>query len=128
MTATPSIDPALTRTLDPGEFLHDQLAQASLDLMRELLATFVNALLGADTDAVCGAAYYNRTPERVNSRNGKVLENAGLISRGRVRQTRPCRLEAAALQEAVSWIEAARQVWADRLDRLDAHLQQAQRR
>ena len=40
MTATPGIDPALTRTLDPGEFLHDQLAQASLDLMRELLATF----------------------------------------------------------------------------------------
>ena len=70
MTATPGIDPALTRTLDPGEFLHDQLAQASPDLMREPLATFVNALLGADADAICGAAYYNRTPERVNSRNG----------------------------------------------------------
>jgi len=70
MTATPNIDPALTRTLDPGEFLHDQLAQASPDLMREPLATFVNALLGADADAICGAAYYNRTPERVNSRNG----------------------------------------------------------
>ncbi len=70
MTATPSIDPALTRTLDPGEFLHDQLAQAPPDLMRELLATFVNALLGADADAICAAASYNRTPKRVNSRNG----------------------------------------------------------
>jgi putative transposase len=70
MTAVPSIDPALTKTLDPGEFLHEQLAQASPDLMRELLATFVNALLGADADAVCGAAYNSRTPQRVNSRNG----------------------------------------------------------
>ncbi len=70
MTAVPSIDPALTKTLDPGEFLHEQLAQASPDLMRELLATFVNALLGADADAVCGGAYNSRTPERVNSRNG----------------------------------------------------------
>src|SRR4051812_46253179 len=62
MTAAPSIDPA--------EFLHDQLAQASPDLMRELLTTFVNALLSADADAVCGAAYNSRTPDRVNSRNG----------------------------------------------------------
>ena len=70
MTAGTSIDPALTKTLDPGEFLHEQLAQASPDLMRELLATFVNALLGADADAVCGAAYGAKSPERVNSRNG----------------------------------------------------------
>ncbi len=70
MTAGTSIDPALTKTLNPGEFLHEQLAQASPDLMRELLATFVNALLGADADAVCGAAYGCRAPERVNSRNG----------------------------------------------------------
>jgi transposase-like protein len=62
MTAGPSIDPA--------RFLHEQLAQASPDLMRELLTTFVNALLSADADAVCGAAYNARTPERVNSRNG----------------------------------------------------------
>src|SRR3954452_22681377 len=62
MTAAPSIDPA--------EFLHDQLAQASPDLMRELLTTFVNALLSADADSVCGAAYNSRSPERVNQRNG----------------------------------------------------------
>jgi putative transposase len=62
MTAGPSIDPA--------HFLHEHLAQASPDLMRELLTTFVNALLSADADAVCGAAYNARTPERVNSRNG----------------------------------------------------------
>jgi len=62
MTATPSIDPA--------RFLHEELAQASPDLMRELLATFVNALLSAQADAVCGAEYGQRSEDRVNRRNG----------------------------------------------------------
>lgn len=62
MTALPSIDPA--------RFLDEQLSQASPDLMRELLTTFVNALLSAQADAVCGAGFGERTPERVNSRNG----------------------------------------------------------
>ncbi len=62
MTAVPSIDPA--------RFLEEQLSQASPDLMRDLLTTFVNALLSAQADAVCGAGYGERTPERVNSRNG----------------------------------------------------------
>ena len=62
MTAVPSIDPA--------QFLNEQLSQASPDLMRHLLTTFVNALLSAQADAVCGAGYGERTPERVNSRNG----------------------------------------------------------
>ena len=62
MTATPSIDPA--------RFLTEQLDQASPDLLRELLTTFVNALLGAQADAVCGAGYGERSAERVNSRNG----------------------------------------------------------
>ena len=62
MTAGPSIDPA--------QFLTEQLSQASPDLMRDLLTTFVNALLSAQADAVCGAGYNERTPERVNARNG----------------------------------------------------------
>ena len=62
MTAVPSIDPA--------RFLDEQLSQASPDLLRDLLTTFVNALLSAQADAVCGAGYGERTPERVNSRNG----------------------------------------------------------
>ena len=62
MTAVPSIDPA--------QFLTEQLSQASPDLMRDLLSTFVNALLSAQADAVCGAGYGERTAERVNSRNG----------------------------------------------------------
>ncbi len=56
--------------IDPEQFLHDQLAQASPDLMRELLQTFTNALLSAQADAVCGADYGTRTTERTNRRNG----------------------------------------------------------
>lgn len=58
-----------------------------------------------------------------------VLERSGLISRGRHRQTRPCRLEPAALEVAVSWIEESRRTWSERMDRLDtrlAHLQQGE--
>ena len=51
-----------------------------------------------------------------------VLERSGLISRGRHRQTRPCRLEPAALEAALSWIEESRRTWSDRMDRLETHL------
>jgi DNA-binding transcriptional ArsR family regulator len=56
----------------------------------------------------------------------KVLENAGLISRGRQAQWRPCKLEAAPLQEAAGFIEQYRQFWEQRFDRLDSYLQQLQ--
>src|SRR3954462_10567403 len=62
MTVTPSIDPA--------RLLEEQLAQASPDLLRELLGTFINALLSAEADVVCGASYGQSSPERVNQRNG----------------------------------------------------------
>jgi putative transposase len=62
MTVTPSIDPA--------RVLEEQLAQASPDLLRELLTTFINTLMSAEADAVCGAAYGQASPDRVNRRNG----------------------------------------------------------
>jgi DNA-binding transcriptional ArsR family regulator len=60
------------------------------------------------------------------SKHIKVLERAGLISRGRVAQTRPCRLETAPLQGLAEWIEAYRHLWEDSFERLDAHLKSAQ--
>ena len=51
-----------------------------------------------------------------------VLERCGLVSRGRLRQTRPCRLEPEALGIAVSWIEQSRRAWTERFDRLETHL------
>ena len=56
----------------------------------------------------------------------KVLEKAGLISRGRQAQWRPCRLEAQPLREATDWIAQYRQFWEQTLDRLDAYLLQTQ--
>jgi DNA-binding transcriptional ArsR family regulator len=60
------------------------------------------------------------------SQHLRVLERSGLISRGRHRQTRPCRLEPAALEAALSWIEESRRTWAQRMDRLEAHLARLQ--
>jgi DNA-binding transcriptional ArsR family regulator len=52
----------------------------------------------------------------------KVLERAGLITRSRDAQRRPCRIEAGPLKEAASWIEEYRQFWEESFDRLDAYL------
>jgi putative transposase len=57
-------------SIDPAHFLHEQLAQASPDLLRQMLTTFINALMSAEADAVCGAEYGTRSAERVNTRNG----------------------------------------------------------
>ena len=56
------------------------------------------------------------------SKHLKVLERAGLISRGRDAQRRPCRIEAAALAEANRWIERYRTLWEGNYQRLDALL------
>ena len=52
----------------------------------------------------------------------KVLENAGLVSKGRNAQYRPCRLNGEPLREAVDWMEHHRAAWEDQLDRLGAYL------
>jgi len=62
------------------------------------------------------------------SQHIRVLERSGLISQGRHRQTRPCRLEPAALEAALSWIEESRRTWSDRMDRLETHLALLQER
>lgn len=67
------------------------------------------------------AAPYSMSLQAV-SQHIAVLERCGLISRGRHRQTRPCRLEPQALEAAVSWIQESRRTWAERMDRLEAHL------
>ena len=60
------------------------------------------------------------------SKHLKVLERAGLISRGRDAQYRPCRFEPARLDSAIDWIERNRQVWTDRFDQLERHLRDLQ--
>jgi DNA-binding transcriptional ArsR family regulator len=60
------------------------------------------------------------------SKHIKVLERAGLIARGREAQWRPCRLETERLQEVSGWLDRYRQIWEQRLDRLDDYLVQLQ--
>jgi DNA-binding transcriptional ArsR family regulator len=58
------------------------------------------------------------------SRHLKVLEQAGLIERGRDAQRRPCRLRGEALGEVVQWAEHTKRAWQERFDRLGAYLEQ----
>ena len=60
------------------------------------------------------------------SKHLKVLERAGLISRSREAQWRPCRLEPAPLEEARSWIDTYREIWEESFSRLDDLLQELQ--
>src|SRR4051812_32053491 len=57
-------------SIDLSGWLSEQLGQASPDLLRQMITTFVQALMGAEADAVCGAEYGVRSEERTNTRNG----------------------------------------------------------
>lgn len=60
------------------------------------------------------------------SKHLKVLERAGLVSRGRDAQRRPCRLEAQPLRDATEWLVDYRQFWTESYERLDSLLDQLQ--
>jgi DNA-binding transcriptional ArsR family regulator len=60
------------------------------------------------------------------SRHLKVLERAGLISRGREAQRRPCQLRAAALDEITRWTQHTQKAWSERLEQLDDYLKTLQ--
>jgi DNA-binding transcriptional ArsR family regulator len=61
------------------------------------------------------------------SKHLKVLEGAGLISRGRTAQLRPSRLEATPLHEAADWVESFSRFWEGSFDRLSEHLREVQK-
>jgi DNA-binding transcriptional ArsR family regulator len=60
------------------------------------------------------------------SKHLKVLEKAGLISRGRDAQWRPCKLEPQALKSVDSWLERYRRLWEERFDRMEEYLRELQ--
>ena len=71
------------------------------------------------------AAPFNLTLPAI-SKHIKVLEHAGLITRGRRAQFRPCTIDAAALAEVAGWAEQYRHIWDDRFDRMDRYVQNLQ--
>ncbi|GEP34322.1 hypothetical protein NSZ01_20900 [Nocardioides szechwanensis] len=62
-----TVDP---NSIDLPAFMAEHLQRAEPDLLRNMLSTFVQALMSAEADAICGAGYGERSAERVNSRNG----------------------------------------------------------
>src|SRR3954451_15722708 len=62
-----TVDP---NSIDLPAFMAEHLERAEADLLRSMLSTFVQALMSAEADAICGAGYVERSPERTNSRNG----------------------------------------------------------
>lgn len=81
-----------------------------------------------------GAATVNELAEPFDltlpavSKHIKVLEEAGLVTRGRRAQYRPCALEAAPLEAISTWAEQYRPIWEARFDRMDDYLHQLRRR
>ncbi|PWB95473.1 ArsR/SmtB family transcription factor [Methylosinus sporium] len=61
------------------------------------------------------------------SKHLKVLEQAGLITRGRAAQSRPCKLDVARLRDVSDWLETYRRFWDESFDRLDAYLAELQK-
>jgi DNA-binding transcriptional ArsR family regulator len=60
------------------------------------------------------------------SKHLRVLERAGLITRRREAQTRPCKIETGPIEDVVAWAARYRQLWEERIDRLDAYLEELQ--
>lgn len=89
----------------------------------------VLARLAEDGEATVGelAAPFSISVQAI-SKHLKVLQRAGLITRGRTAQLRPARIEGAPLQELAEWLEQYRAVWEGRLDRLAVHLEEIQRK
>src|SRR2546428_2371060 len=56
--------------MDVSEWLRKQLEQVQPDLLRAMVKEFAETLMGAEADALCGAGYGERSPERINQRNG----------------------------------------------------------
>src|SRR5688572_24613188 len=105
----------------------------------ERLSETFSALANATRRAILarlaeGAATVNELAEPFDmtlpaiSKHIKVLEEAGLVSRGQRAQYRPCALDAAPLQEISTWAEQYRPVWEARFNRMDDYLQQLQPR
>ena len=71
------------------------------------------------------AAPFEMTPPAV-TKHLKVLQRAGLITRSRRAQWRPCKLEAAPLRDVAGWVEQYRRFWEERIDRLEDYLRELQ--
>jgi DNA-binding transcriptional ArsR family regulator len=103
----------------------DQLSRTFAALADPTRRALLDRLAEGDATVNELAAPFELSLQAV-SKHLKVLEDAGLVSKGRDAQRRPCQLEPAALETAADWLDAHRQGWEDRLDRLGDHLRRLQ--
>ena len=107
-------------------------------MTRDQLSTTLSALADPTRRAILarlalGEASVNELAEPFDmslpavSKHLKVLEKAGLISRGREAQWRPCKLEAGPLKDLNAWLDNYRQFWEESFDKLDLYLQKLQK-
>ena len=106
--------------------LEDQQLDALFTALSDRTRRDIVARLSAGEATVTELAEPYPMSMQAVSQHIRVLERSGLISQGRHRQSRPCRLEPAALETALSWIEESRRTWSDRMDRLETHLARLQ--
>ncbi|MCW6006634.1 metalloregulator ArsR/SmtB family transcription factor [Micromonospora sp. CPCC 205371] len=108
--------------MEPGGYGLDTTFAALADPTRRAILTRLAA--GEATVSELAAPFHISQP--AISKHLKVLERAGLISRGRDQQRRPCRLEPRPLRAATEWLETYREFWEERYGNLDALLEELQ--
>jgi DNA-binding transcriptional ArsR family regulator len=105
----------------------DQLDHVFAALADPTRRAILGRLAAGETSVTDLAAPFRMSLPAV-SKHLKVLARAGLITRSRVAQVRPCRLKAAPLKEAVDWLEHYRRFWEQSFDRLDEYLKELQKK
>jgi DNA-binding transcriptional ArsR family regulator len=104
----------------------DQLSNTFAALADPTRRAILNRLAEGDATVNELAAPFPISVQAV-SKHLKVLERAGLITRGRTAQLRPSRLDGAPLKDAVDWLEKYRGFWEGGFDRLEARLRSGER-
>ena len=107
--------------VDRGDSLSATFAALADPTRRAILAR----LASGEATVSDLAAPFTITPPAV-TKHLKVLQRAGLIVQGREKQWRPCRIQPAPLKEAAAWVDQYRQLWEQRLDRLEDYLRELQ--
>ena len=105
----------------PAAFATDSLSATFAALADPTRRAILARLASGEASVSELAEPFDISPPAV-TKHLKVLERAGLISRSRQAQWRPCKIEAKPLQDASHWIEQYRQLWEARLDRLEDYL------
>jgi DNA-binding transcriptional ArsR family regulator len=106
---------------------HDQLSTTFAALADPTRRAILARLSAGETSVTDLAEPFDMSLPAI-TKHLKVLERAGLISRSRDAQWRPCRLEAKPLEAAADWVEQYRKFWEDSMDRLEEYLTELQKR